>query len=335
MKLLNKNDIKKYLTEFKTHKDYNEIVYGSIIIIFVFSLFWLFLTTSPITGNIEEPFIIEVKKGSSLREISHNLKEEGIIRSETVFNSLVILQRGERKVVSGEYLFHNKPSVYEVIERLTTGDYGILSHTVFIPEGITNAQISKILSQNFVKFDENVFAELTEGKEGRLFPDTYTFLENVKTHEIVEVLEDKFNEEFSKLRPAILATGKTEEEVLIMASIIEEEATAEARQEVSNILWKRIEIDMPLQVDAAFVYERDKNSFTLTKADLVEDSPYNTYTNKGLPPTPISNPSFDSIIAAAFPVPTENLFFLTGHDGEMYYAKTFEQHIKNKNAHLY
>jgi UPF0755 protein len=119
-----------------------------------------------------------------------------------------------------------------------------------------------------------------------------------------------------------------------MASIIEKEATADSMQEVSNILWHRIDIHMPLQVDASFVYERNKHTFELSIEDLQTDSPYNTYVRYGLTPTPISNPGIQALIAAAFPKETKNLYFLTGTDGKMYYAQTLKEHEANKEKYF-
>lgn len=120
-----------------------------------------------------------------------------------------------------------------------------------------------------------------------------------------------------------------------MASIIEGEADKDSKQAVSNILWKRIKLDMALQVDAPFVYSIGKGTFDLSNGDLKDkENPYNTYVNKGLPPTPISNPGLESLKAAATPAETPYLYFLTGHDGNMYYAETFEGHKKNRKLHL-
>jgi UPF0755 protein len=120
-----------------------------------------------------------------------------------------------------------------------------------------------------------------------------------------------------------------------MASIIERETrTAEDRRLVSGILWKRISIGMPLQVDATFEYYTKYNTYTVTKQVMREDSPYNTYTNKGLPPTPIANPGLDSIIAALKPTASPYLYYLTGRDGKMYYATDFAGHKKNRRLYL-
>jgi UPF0755 protein len=91
---------------------------------------------------------------------------------------------------------------------------------------------------------------------------------------------------------------------------------------------------MPLQVDAAFVYVNGKNTFELTLDDLKIDSPYNTYLYAGLPPGPIANPGLNSIRAAVHPVSSQYVYFLTGKDGNMYYSRTFEEHVANKHKYL-
>ena len=91
---------------------------------------------------------------------------------------------------------------------------------------------------------------------------------------------------------------------------------------------------MPLQVDSAFSYINGKNTYELTALDLKIDSPYNTYKYKGLPLTPIGNPGLDSIQATLSPIKTDYLYFLSSKSGVMYYAKTLEEHIKNRARYL-
>ena len=120
-----------------------------------------------------------------------------------------------------------------------------------------------------------------------------------------------------------------------MASIIEKEViTHEDMKTVSGVLWKRIAIGMPLQVDAVFPYIMGKNTFELTREDLQFDSPYNTYKYKGLPPGPINNPGLDSILAAATPAKTKYVYFLSDKDGNFHYAVSYAQHLANKKKYL-
>jgi UPF0755 protein len=105
-------------------------------------------------------------------------------------------------------------------------------------------------------------------------------------------------------------------------------------QIIAGIVKKRLELGMPLQVDATLEYERGKGSSDLTIKDLQADSPYNTYTNKGLPPTPISNPGTVALLAALHPKQTPYLYYLTDAKGNFHYAKTFEEHKRNKALYL-
>lgn len=309
---------------------------GHIAVFFILLLgigYWIWATSAP--SSLVVPVSIEINKGDSVKQITQTLKESNIIRSRTVTNALIILGAGDTRVVSGVYLFETHPNVFEVVRRVTRGDFGVDTKKIRVPEGATIEQIGELFAQEFRYFDKEAFYQLTEGKEGYLFPDTYTFLETVKAYEVVTVLEKTFTQKTDEIMPIIKASGRTFDDVIIMASIVEREATAESRQEVADILWRRLEMDMPLQVDATFVYSVGKGTFDLTHSDLRDASNlYNTYTHKGLPPTAISNPSFDAIKAAATKGETEYLFFLTGHDGEMYYGKTFEKHKENRRKFL-
>lgn len=315
-------------------KEKNNILISSFILLVAISFVWVYLT-SPVS-KMEIPTSFEIESGSSLRDVSQSLKNAGIIKSRTILNTIVILGAGDGKVVSGEYLFEKAPTVFEVAKRITLGDFGIEVKQVQFPEGVTVEEIALIMESRFPYFDKNAFMQLASDSEGMLFPDTYFFLENVKAHEVYRVLTSTFEEKIAEVKPLIKENKRNLHDVINVASIVEKESTAEARSEVASVIWKRLEEDMPLQVDATFVYSIDKGTFDLTKDDLADkENPYNTYVFKGLPPTPISNPGLDSLIAAASAQPGEYLFFLTGHDGEMYYAKDFEQHKKNRSKYLY
>jgi UPF0755 protein len=120
-----------------------------------------------------------------------------------------------------------------------------------------------------------------------------------------------------------------------MASLVEEETRTPAdRRLVAGILWKRIKLGMPLQVDAVFPYINGKNTYEVTARDLKIDSPYNTYLYPGLPIAPIANPGLDSIKAAIEPAESPYLYYLSDRAGAMHYAKTFEEHKRNRELYL-
>jgi len=122
---------------------------------------------------------------------------------------------------------------------------------------------------------------------------------------------------------------------LVLASIIEREAdSVESKKMVAGILKNRMSINMPLQTDASMEYILDKPLSELTPEDLKKESPYNTYLNFGLPPTPIGNPGLDAILAVLEPTPSDYYYYITGNDGEFYYAKTYAEHLQNIEKYL-
>lgn len=301
------------------------------MVIAAVSLLWVILISPPL--HFKKGTIMTVSKGQSVKQIAQQFKSQGIIQSEAVFTNLIVIFNLDSKIVSGDYVFNNKESTLEVIKRISRGDYQIQAKKITLIEGLTVREMSEEFAGKFYNISAEEFMAVASSSEGYLFPDTYYFPENVRPDEIVQKLKLTFNEKIAE-HPEILSSDKSLRDIVTMASIIEKEATTESMQEVSNILWNRIMESMPLQVDAGFVYERGKHTFELSLDDLREDSPYNTYVRLGLTPTPISNPGIQALLAAAFPQPTDNFYFLTGHDGEMYYAKTLKEHDANKEKYL-
>ncbi len=184
---------------------------------------------------------------------------------------------------------------------------------------------------------------LKVAKEGYMFPDTYFFEENASASAVAKRLEDTFELKYSDdLKAKIKKLGLTEEEGVILASIVEREARSDAvRTKVAGILLKRFKIDMGLNADAtiqyALGYQEDEKSWWkrhLSLDDLKIKSPYNTYLYKGLPPTPICNPSLSSLKAVASADPkTPYLYYYHDSQGNSYYAKTLEEHNNNVANH--
>ena len=207
--------------------------------------------------------------------------------------------------------------------------------TVTIPEGLAVKQIGEIL-ENAKLFSQEDFTKIAQKEEGYLFPDTYRFYKDAKPEDIVLRMKENFNK---KVTPEILKevenSKRTLREVIIMASILEEEVSAaEDRKIVAGILWKRLDGGMGLNVDAALTYILGRASHELTVDDLKYDSPYNTYRYRGFPPTPISNPGLDTISAATNPMPSKYFYYLTDKDGKTRYAVTLEEHALNKRKYL-
>jgi len=303
-------------------------IIACIVAVF-FAIAFLLSGPTPRTADT----IISVTRGESIKQIAQELKDAGVIRSQTLF--VVLIQISDNPIVAtGDYLFQQPQNIFTVVQRFKYSQYGLPVVSVVFNEGMTVREIAAKAEILLPMFDENAFISQAITYEGYLFPDTYYFNENATAEEVVRAMRDNFTSKIKSIQSSIDASPYTLEQIVTMASIVEKEATADSRQAVADILWNRFEIGMALQVDASFVYGIGKATADLTIADLETDGPYNTYKNIGLTPTPISNPGLESIKAAAQPQPTDNLYFLTGRDGGMYYAKTFEQHKRNRALYL-
>jgi UPF0755 protein len=293
-------------------------------------IYLLSLTTPP--NEFSSGIIVTIPEGETIKGVGELLKKNDIIKSASLFTMYIVLS-GEH-VVEGDYLFSHPRSLFGITSKITHGEYDIPTERVFFFEGMSVTEMATRLKNAFPNFAANEFLELALPLEGYLFPDTYEFKQNTTPEIVIETMRENFDLHIEEISERLSESEYSIEEIVTMASIIEKEATRDTMQEVSNVLWKRINLDIALQVDAPFVYYKDKGSFDLTLDDLREDHPYNTYTNRGLTPTPIGNPGIDSIFAAAFPQETSYLYFLTGHDGNMYFATTFDGHKRNKALYL-
>jgi len=309
---------------------------GFLILILV-CLFYLFYFSAPAFNFSNTGLVFTINDGSSVKKISQDLKQVGLIRSPLFFNLFVKTVGGEKKVKAGKYLFERSQNLFGVVWRIIEGEQGFDPIKLSIPEGASVYEISLLAEQKIEGFDKDKFLELSGDSEGYLFPDTYFLPPDVTPETLFTAMRENFDKRIEPLLDNIKKFGKSLDEVVIMASILEEEArTMETRQIVSGILWSRIGIDMPLQVDATFLYINGKNTYELTLADLQDDSSlYNTYTHKGLPIGPITNPGLDAIWATINPTESNYLYYLSDKSGNMYYAKTFEEHKLNKSKYLH
>ncbi|NQV88223.1 MAG: endolytic transglycosylase MltG [Parcubacteria group bacterium] len=294
-------------------------------------IFYLFLYRAP--TNFPNYTLFTVNKGDTLSQVADSLYENHLIRSPFWFRNFVILADREKGLIAGDYVFGVPQSVFKIANRITVANYGLDFIKVTIPEGMNKFQMAQIFEEKFSKFDLKDF--ISNAKEGYLFPDTYLFLPNSRSPQVLSLMRNNFDKKIQSVESEIAEFKKPLDDVIIMASILEEEARkTDTRRTIAGILWKRLSIGMPLQVDSTFQYINGKNTYQLTIDDLKIDSPYNTYRHKGLPVTPISNPGLDSILAAVTPIETPYFYFLSDRKGNMYYATTFEEHKKNKVLYL-
>lgn len=279
--------------------------------------------------------IITIEFGSTLGAVSQDFQERNVVRSAGLFESLVVLLEGDRGIAAGDYVFDQPVNAFEVARRITGSMFGIGKISVTLPEGLTAKEMAVVLEAKLENFDEAEFLTLTKDLEGYLFPDTYFFFASTDTEEALSMLRETFQKKvILGLEKDLI--GEDLDEIMTMASIIEAEAFGSyaEKEMVSGILNNRLKKGMRLQTDATLSYVNGKESKELTVTDLADNHPYNTYTRDGLPPTPIGNPGLLSIKAALNPKETDYLFYLHDGDGNIHYAKTFEEHKKNIAAYL-
>jgi len=325
----------------KPHRNFNYVFVGRpamfavrILILCAIISFTLFLFIgAPLSFPVGT--VIEIPEGVNGSEVAGILASRHVVRSEFIFRLALRLTGASSHIVAGDYYFEEKLSLPFVINRLRVGAYGLTPLRIRIPEGATSFDIAELMVERFSRFDAEDFLKRALPEEGYLFPDTYFFLPNVRAVEVVRVMKKTFWDHIEEIWETIDASPHTLHDIVIMASLLEKEAhVSQTRRIISGILWNRIEIGMPLQVDAVFPYIIGKNTYEVTLDDLDVDSPYNTYKYAGLPIAPIANPSLDALTAAASPIESNYFFYLSDRFGNTYYAETFEGHKRNRTLHL-
>lgn len=279
--------------------------------------------------------LVTIAEGSSLSRTANELTASGVIRSPMALKIIMTAWGKEQQVHAGDYLFKEPLTLFGVARVLSIGAFGLEPVRIRIHEGATVREMAQLFDANLLRFDPDTFVNEALPFEGYLFPDTYFFLPNAREEVVIDAMRQAFELKTEKLMREAASSSRSFEDVMVMASLIEREARNPAdRRLISGVLWNRIDKNMLLQVDAAFRYTNGKGTFDLTMKDLLEDSPYNTYQHKGLPPTPIGSPSLDSIDAALHPTKNKYIFYLADNDGVTHYSVTYDEHLKLKKKYL-
>lgn len=278
---------------------------------------------------------VEVEEGQSAAAVAKTMKEAGVVKSELLLYLILTTAHDPTGIQASAYKFKEPQTTREVAARLAKGEFGIDVVRFVHYEGERNELLAERAEQLLEAFDAEEFMKLAADKEGYMFPDTYIIPETYTAKDLYELLLDNYEAKVGPLRPAIVNSNFTEYEVLIIASLLEREANSrDTKQQVAGIIANRLAEGMALQLDASIEYDLNKPLNELVPSDLRKDSPYNTYTNTGLPPTPIGNPGLTAIEAVLRPLESNYLFYLTGKDGNFYFATTLQEHNRNIDRYL-
>jgi UPF0755 protein len=289
----------------------NRKIFYALSIITFLALFYYFFLSAP--ADFPSQSIIKIEQGANLRSVSLLLKNEHIIRSRLIFEGFAILFGGEKHIIEADYYFKDKLPVFEVARRISRGEHHMAPIVVVVAEGFTTTEIALVCASKLPNFNKDKFIREAQGLEGKLFPDTYFFLNTDNEDSVISSMSQNFDKKMLPIKSDIDSSGKTQKEIITMASIIEGEAEGNTdRAFISGILWKRIKIGMPLQVDSA----------------------PETYKTKGLPKSPIGNPGLASIKAAIYPQSSPYLYYLHDKNGNIHYARTYAEHLQNERKYL-
>ena len=360
-----KRDIRKKETSI-IKKIMKYFMIALLVIVLVGGFFtWNYIKgeTQPVDTAQTELVSFEIEQGASVKEVSKALEKEGIIRNSKLFN-FYLKFKNVSGFKSGLYHVSKSMTLDEIIAELSGQgkDKDQNATKVLIREGEQLTEIAKevekstkysaedfmakVQDEDFLRYLVQKFPKLLTQSyngyqvkyvlEGYLFPATYDMNDSKTLQMLITEMVAKTDEVMSKYYDKILASDYTLQEIMAMASLIEKEGSKlENRKKISSVFHNRIKENMKLQTDVSVQYALGEHKEALSLEDLEVDSPYNLYQNYGVGPGPYNSPSEDAIVAAMEPEKTDYLYFLADiHTKEIYYAKTYEEHLELKAKYI-
>ena len=360
-----KRDIRKKETSI-IKKIMKYFMIALLVIVLVGGFFtWNYIKgeTQPVDTAQTELVSFEIEQGASVKEVSKALEKEGIIRNSKLFN-FYLKFKNVSGFKSGLYHVSKSMTLDEIIAELSGQgkDKDQNATKVLIREGEQLTEIAKevekstkytaedfmakVQDEDFLRYLVQKFPKLLTQSyngyqvkyvlEGYLFPATYDMNDSKTLQMLITEMVAKTDEVMSKYYDKILASDYTLQEIMALASLIEKEGTKlEDRKKISSVFHNRIKENMKLQTDVSVQYALGEHKEALSLSDLEVDSPYNLYQNYGVGPGPYNSPSEDAIVAAMEPAETDYLYFLADiKTKEIYYAKTYEEHLELKAKYI-
>lgn len=289
-----------------------------------------------------QPVIFDVERGATLSSVAENLEQQGIIKSALAVRIYSKLAGHRLQVKVGEYSVSPALSAIENLETIASGKS--VGRNLTVSEGLNVFEIADLYAagkfgtrEEFLKlaFDPQFATEVlgfpATSLEGYLFPETYSLTKFTTAKELIRNMVANYKQAYLEVTAGKNLNGWTEQQIVTLASIIEKETGAtQERPLISSIFHNRLKKKMRLQTDPTIIYGKAlKNGqmvIRISRADLTNPDPYNTYVIPALPPGPIANPSREAIAAAIEPATSEYLYFVSQNDGTHIFSKTYEDH---------
>jgi UPF0755 protein len=294
--------------------------------------------TRPILASDKAPIEFTIPAGSGVKQASRQVTQAGAPVSPLLLEILTRLSGNATKLKAGVYQLQPGTSPWGLVGKMVRGEFVMDSLTII--EGWTFKQMRELINRHpGLRHEARDWSEKEllakvapdyKVAEGLFYPETYTFARGSRDIQIYRqahaLMMRRLNEAWEKRDPSL--PYKTPYEALTMASIVEKETGHRAeRTKIAGVFVNRLRRGMLLQTDPTVIYGMgDRFDGNIRKRDLVTDTPYNTYTRAGLPPSPIALPGGESIHAALNPADTNALYFVARGDGTSYFSKTLREH---------
>ncbi|MBQ5777269.1 MAG: endolytic transglycosylase MltG [Oscillospiraceae bacterium] len=311
---------------------------------------WIIMSVNEVLALARPDYeaIIEIPQDASRGDVANILEDHNIIDHKGLFKLFAFFTKRKAEFPAGEYKVNSNMDYRAMLRRLTSKKAVLNTVKVTIPEGYEVSQIVELLSEKGVcdkaalsdavansDFDYDFLKGIPLGKanrlEGYMFPDTYEFYKNDMPDRVIKKFLDNFELKFTaEKRERAKELGFSLHELVTLASIVEREATAKDRENISSVFHNRLanKTYPYLESCATVQYVLGERKKVISIADTKIDNKYNTYKYKGLPPGPIANPGLDAIDAALYPTNTDYLFFALQEDGTHKFSKTYDEHLK-------
>ncbi len=309
--------------------------------------------------SAREEIVVAIASGSSLDQIATNLEQKKVIKADWAFKRYVNSKELGESLKAGTYRFNTSQDVASIVDDLVEGRVDVSLFTIFPGQridqirdafietgGYTIEEVDTALSPaHYSGHPALVDKPTTATLEGYLYPDSYQRVAETRPDTIIAAALDEMAKALTPdVRAGIVAQGLNIYEGIILASVVEGEvssANPEDKPRVAQVFLKRLKEDKALESNATTLYGAalEGKLKGLTRAEILDqyesyESAYNTYSHKGLPPSPVSNVSATSLQAVARPAQTNFLYFVSGDDCVTYFSNTFDEHQANIDKHL-
>jgi UPF0755 protein len=311
------------------------------ILVTVAAVLLLLLLRSCSGGDAKKVNILTVSKTATTAEIKDKVLAQDYTKGHPLLEFFMLLHGGYGRVGAGGYKIADGMGSWAMASKLTSDPE---LKWITIPEGLRKEQIADRLKDALGWTDATREAFLNTTKpydltEGFYFPDTYLIPVSETPEQVSQRFINHFNDSFAPYVKEFKAANIKYDTAIKIASIIQREAGGKADMPIiAGVLWNRLLIKMPLQIDATLQYARGDTGSgywaPVKVADKQIDSPFNTYENPGLPPSPISNPGLDAIDAALHSADTKCLYYIHDSDRQIHCAVTYEEHLANIERYL-